>query len=87
MDEGEALRARAHPSHTMDLPLPLSHTSLPSALTRPPPLPRQEDLGIPLQGGRAIVFVGRRKKCIKTSQDACWAHGHNEVVSGEMCTL
>ena len=71
-------------SHTMDLPLPLSHTSLPSYLTRPPPLPRQADLGIPFQGGRAIVFVGRRKKnLIKTSQEACWAHGHKEVVPGE----
>ena len=67
MGGGEgALWARAHPSHTMDLPLPLSHTSLTSSLTRPPPLPMQADLGIPLQGGReGKCACGRRKKCIK----------------------
>ena len=38
---GWALWARAHPSEALNLLLPLS---LPSSLTRPPPLPRQADL-------------------------------------------
>ena len=51
---GWALWASAHPSQTLDLPLPLSHTSLPSSLTWPPPLPRQAHLGVPLppDGGK-----------------------------------
>ena len=56
------------PSQTLDLPLPLSHISLPSSLTRPPPLPGQAHLGIPLQGGRANVFVGGENNTfLKTS--------------------
>ena len=61
-EEGLALRARAHPSQTLDLLLPLSHISLPSSLTRPPSPPHPKTgYTTPREGGRANVFVGRRK--------------------------